>query len=218
MDFEWSAMLDAMPALLQGAWSTVLIAAVSLSLGMILGTVVGVVRAYAPKYLAFIAQIYVGLIRGTPMVVQIMFVYFALPPLLGLRLTALTAGGIALTVNSSAYFSEIVRGGFLAVPRGLKEAGQAMGLPLHRIIVHIIGPVAFRRMVPALGNQAIIGLKDTSLLIVIGVAELTRAGQEIMTENYRAVETWTAVAIIYLAIICTMAFIFRTIEKRTHLT
>src|SRR3989442_10489328 len=190
MDFEWSAMLEAMPALLKGAWSTVLIAVVSLSLGMVLGTIVGVVRAYAPRHFAFVAQIYVGLIRGTPMVVQIMFVYFALPPLLGLRLTALTAGGIALTVNSSAYFSEIVRGGFLAVPRGLKEAGQAMGLPLHRIIVHIIGPVAFRRMLPAPGHQATIRLKDTSLPIGIGVVVATRPCPETISANHRAFESW----------------------------
>ncbi|MEW9616168.1 ABC transporter permease subunit [Shinella sp. S4-D37] len=218
MTFEWSAIIDALPALLRGAAVTVMVAAASLTAGMILGTVIGVVRTYAPRPVSLIMQVYVGLIRGTPMVVQIMFIYFALPSLLGIKLTALTAGMIALTVNSSAYLSEIVRGGFLAVPNGLREAGLAMGLPLHRVLLYIIGPVAFRRMVPALGNQFIIGLKDTSLLIVIGVAELTRTGQEIMTENYRAVEIWTAVGAIYLVIISIMAIIFRLVEKRAHLT
>ncbi|CAN7358120.1 ABC transporter permease subunit [Bosea sp. LjRoot9] len=217
MTFEWSATIDALPALLNGAAATVMIAAASLSMGIILGTIVGVIRTYAPSYISFIAQIYIGLIRGTPMVVQIMFIYFALPSLLGIKLTALTAGMIALTVNSSAYLAEIVRGGFLAVPVGLREAGLAMGLPLHRVLLYIIGPVAFRRMVPALGNQFIIGLKDTSLLIVIGVAELTRTGQEIMTENYRAVEVWTAVGGIYLVIISIMAISFRILEKRIHI-
>lgn len=218
MTFEWSAIIDALPALLRGAAVTIMVAAASLTAGMILGTVIGVVRTYAPKPISFVMQVYVGLIRGTPMVVQIMFIYFALPSLLGIKLTALTAGMIALTVNSSAYLSEIVRGGFLAVPNGLREAGLAMGLPLYRVLLYIIGPVAFRRMVPALGNQFIIGLKDTSLLIVIGVAELTRTGQEIMTENYRAVEIWTAVGAIYLVIISIMAIIFRLVEKRAHLT
>jgi glutamine transport system permease protein len=218
MIFEWSAVIDALPALLRGAAVTVMVAAASLLAGMILGTIVGVTRTYAPKYISFAMQIYVGLIRGTPMVVQIMFIYFALPSLLDIKLTALTAGMIALTVNSSAYLAEIVRGGFMAVPYGLREAGLAMGLPLHRVLLYIIGPVAFRRMVPALGNQFIIGLKDTSLLIVIGVAELTRTGQEIMTENYRAVEIWTAVGLIYLLIISIMAIVFRIVEKRVHLT
>ncbi|NTJ65664.1 ABC transporter permease subunit [Agrobacterium rhizogenes] len=218
MTFEWSAIIDALPALLRGAAVTVMVAAASLLAGMILGTIIGVIRTYAPKYISLIAQIYIGLIRGTPMVVQIMFIYFALPSLLDIKLTALTAGMIALTVNSSAYLAEIVRGGFLAVPYGLREAGLAMGLPLHRVLLYIIGPVAFRRMVPALGNQFIIGLKDTSLLIVIGVAELTRTGQEIMTENYRAVEIWAAVGVIYLVIISIMAIIFRVIEKRIQMT
>ncbi|NTA83783.1 ABC transporter permease subunit [Agrobacterium tumefaciens] len=218
MTFEWSAILDALPALLRGAAVTIMVAAASLVAGMILGTIVGVARTYAPKPVSIVMQVYIGLIRGTPMVVQIMFIYFALPSLLDIRLTALTAGMIALTVNSSAYLAEIVRGGFLAVPSGLREAGLAMGLPLHRVLLYIIGPVAFRRMVPALGNQFIIGLKDTSLLIVIGVAELTRTGQEIMTENYRAVEIWTAVGAIYLVIISLMAITFRLIEKRAHLT
>ncbi|MGR9459409.1 ABC transporter permease subunit (plasmid) [Rhizobium leguminosarum] len=218
MTFEWSAIFDALPALLRGAAVTVAVAAASLLAGMILGTIIGVVRTYAPKPVSLVAQLYIGLIRGTPMVVQIMFIYFALPSLLDIKLTALTAGMIALTVNSAAYLAEIVRGGFLAVPGGLREAGLAMGLPLHRVLIYIIGPVAFRRMVPALGNQFIIGLKDTSLLIVIGVAELTRTGQEIMTENYRAVEIWTAVGAIYLIIISMMAIIFRVIEKRIHLS
>jgi len=218
MAFEWSAIFDALPALLRGAAVTVTVAAASLLAGMILGTIVGVVRTYAPKSISLIMQVYIGLIRGTPMVVQIMFIYFALPMMLDIKMTALTAGMIALTVNSSAYLAEIVRGGFLAVPIGLREAGLAMGLPLHRVLLYIIGPVAFRRMIPALGNQFIIGLKDTSLLIVIGVAELTRTGQEIMTENYRAVEIWTAVGAIYLVIISIMAIIFRIIEKRVQLT
>ncbi|OBZ95666.1 glutamine ABC transporter permease [Pararhizobium polonicum] len=218
MTFEWSAIIDALPALLRGAAVTVMVAAASLLAGMVLGTIVGVARTYAPRPVSLSLQIYIGLIRGTPMVVQIMFIYFALPSLLGIKLTALTAGMIALTVNSSAYLAEIVRGGFMAVPIGLREAGLAMGLPLHRVLLYIIGPVAFRRMVPALGNQFIIGLKDTSLLIVIGVAELTRTGQEIMTENYRAVEIWAAVGVIYLVIISIMAITFRVIEKRIQMT
>ena len=110
-----------------------------------------------------------------------------------------------------------VRGGLLSVPKGLQEAGLAMGLPLHKVITHIVGPVAFRRMIPALGNQFVIGLKDTSLLIVIGVGELTRTGQEIMTDNYRAVEVWFAVAIIYLCIISCMAAMFKVLERRVRI-
>lgn len=214
MTFSWSAFFDAFPNLVAGAELTLLIALVSLPAGMLVGAAVGVILTYAPRPLATLAKIYVGLIRGTPMVVQIMFIYFALPIALGVRLPAVSAGVLALVVNSSAYLAEIVRGGFLAVPKGLREAGLAMGLPLYKVVLHIVGPVAFRRMLPALANQFIIGLKDTSLLIVIGVGELTRTGQEIMTDSYRAVEVWCAVAIIYFAIITCMAGGLRWVEKR----
>lgn len=214
MTFSWSAFFDAFPNLVAGAELTLLIALVSLPAGMLVGAAVGVILTYAPRPLATLAKIYVGLIRGTPMVVQIMFIYFALPIALGVRLPAMSAGVLALVVNSSAYLAEIVRGGFLAVPKGLREAGLAMGLPLYKVVLHIVGPVAFRRMLPALANQFIIGLKDTSLLIVIGVGELTRTGQEIMTDSYRAVEVWCAVAIIYFAIITCMAGGLRWVEKR----
>lgn len=195
-----------------------MVALVALPIGLLVGAIAGIVLTYGPTSLAVVTRLYVGLVRGTPMVVQIMFIFFALPVLLGLRIDGITAGILALVVNSSAYLAEIVRGGLLSVPRGLKEAGLAMGLPLHRVILHIVGPVAFRRMIPALGNQFVIGLKDTSLLIVIGVGELTRTGQEIMTDNYRAVEVWLAVAVIYFGMISCMATMFKLLEKRTRMS
>jgi glutamine transport system permease protein len=217
MNFAWSAFLDSFPLLLRGAGTTLAIAVMALPIGLLLGGAIGVLLTYAPKPVAAPASLYVGLIRGTPMVVQIMFIFFALPALLDIRLDGITAGVLGLVVNSSAYIAELVRGALLAVPRGLQEAGLAMGLPLHRVIARIVGPVAFRRMIPALGNQFVIGLKDTSLLIVIGVAELTRTGQEIMTDNYRAVEVWLAVALIYLAIISCMAALFKIAERQTRI-
>ncbi|MBN9489775.1 MAG: ABC transporter permease subunit [Alphaproteobacteria bacterium] len=213
MNFEWSAFFDSIPNLLGGARVTVMVALVSLPIGLLIGTIVGIILTYGHKSIRLIAQCYVGLIRGTPMIVQIMFIFFAVPVLLGVRLSGLSAGILALVVNSSAYLAEIVRGGLLAVPKGLQEAGLAMGLPMHRVISSIVGPVAFRRMLPALGNQFIVGLKDTSLLIVIGVGELTRTGQEIMTDNYRAVEVWFAVGLLYLVIISVMTSVFKFIER-----
>src|SRR5690606_15991224 len=152
--------------------------------GFVLGALAGVARAYGPAILSGIAQVYIAVIRGTPIVVQVMFIYFALPLLIpGLRIDAIWAAIATLIINSGAYIAEIVRGWWLCVHKGLKEPGQAMGLPFHKILLHIIGPVAFRRMLPPLGNQCIISLKDSSLFIVIGVAELTRQGQEIMASN-----------------------------------
>lgn len=164
-----------------------------------------------------VASLYVAVMRGTPIVVQVMFIYFALPVLADIRVEAEPAAIATLIINSGAYIAEIVRGALQSVHKGLREAGQAMGLPFHKILLHIIGPVAFRRMIPPLGNQCIISLKDSSLFIVIGVAELTRQGQEIMASNFRALEIWTAVAIIYLVLTGLIALGLRLLEKRMRI-
>ena len=174
-------------------------------------------RRYLLLVLSFLCQLYVLFIRGTPIVVQVMFIYFALPMLVNIRIDGLTAAIFTLMINSGAYISEIVRGALQSVPKGLKEAGEAMGLPFHKILRHIIGPVAFRRMIPAMGNQCIISLKDSSLFIVIGVAELTRQGQEIIANNFRSVEIWGAVAVIYLILTGLIALTLKLIEHRMRI-
>lgn len=172
---------------------------------------------WIPVALSVFAQAYILLMRGTPIVVQVMFIYFALPLLVNLRIDGFTAATFTLMINSGAYIAEIVRGGLESVPKGLREAGQAMGLPFYKILAHIIGPVALRRMIPTMGNQCIISLKDSSLFIVIGVAELTRQGQEIIAGNFRAVEIWAAVAVIYLIMTGCIALALKFIEHRTRI-
>lgn len=217
MDFEWSVVVDALPALFKGAQLTVLITLAGLVGGIVVGTIAGLMRAYGNVALNAIAFAYVELIRGTPIVVQVMFIYFALPTLADIRVNPMTAAITAIIVNAGAYIAEIVRGAFLSVHPGLREAGLALGLPTWKVLVYIIGPVAFRRMIPPLGNQFIVSLKDTSLFIVIGVGELTRQGQEIMAANFRAVEVWSAVAIFYLIMTGTLTLILRVTEKRMRI-
>ncbi|MBS0445952.1 MAG: glutamine ABC transporter permease GlnP [Proteobacteria bacterium] len=217
MDFDWSVIVHAMPALLQGAKLTVFIAVAGLAGGVLVGLLFGLMRAYGNRLVSGVALVYVEFVRGTPIVVQVMFIYFALPVLLGVRVDAMTAAVTSIVVNSGAYISEIVRGSFLSVPRGLREAGLALGMPVWRVLAFVIGPVAFRRMTPPLGNQFIVSLKDTSLFIVIGVGELTRQGQEIMAANFRAVEIWSAVAVIYLVLIGVLTFSLRTVENRMRI-
>ncbi|WP_243430357.1 MULTISPECIES: ABC transporter permease subunit [Alcaligenes] len=184
---------------------------------LIVLSLLGFFRRYLLYVISFLCQLYVLFIRGTPIVVQVMFIYFALPMLANIRIDGLTAAIFTLMINSGAYISEIVRGALQSVPKGLKEAGEAMGLPFHKILRHIIGPVAFRRMIPAMGNQCIISLKDSSLFIVIGVAELTRQGQEIIANNFRSVEIWGAVAVIYLILTGLIALTLKLIEHRMRI-
>ena len=217
MDFDWSVITGALPALLQGAKLTVFITVVGLAGGTLVGLLFGLMRAYGNRFASTAAFVYVEFVRGTPIVVQVMFIYFALPVLLGVRVDAMSAAVASIIVNSGAYISEIVRGSFMSVPRGLREAGLALGMPTWRVLSFVIGPVAFRRMMPPLGNQFIVSLKDTSLFIVIGVGELTRQGQEIMAANFRAVEIWSAVAVIYLCMIGVLTFALRTVENRMRI-
>jgi glutamine transport system permease protein len=217
VEFDWSVIWTALPDLLDGVKLTVFIAFVGLVGGFVVGVIAGMFRAYGPFACNVVAQVYIELIRGTPIVVQVMFLYFALPLLAHIRIDGLTAAIIAITVNSGAYLAEVVRGALLSIPKGLMEAGLAMGLSTPRVLLKIVGPLAFRRLIPPLGNQCIVSLKDTSLFIVIGVGELTRQGQEIIAGNFRAVEIWSAVAVIYLVLTGVMTLSLRLVERRMRI-
>ena len=217
MEFDFSVIIDALPSLFKGAQLTLFITVVGLVGGSLVGLIFGLMRAYGNKLINGIAFVYIEVVRGTPIVVQVMFIYFALPVIADIRVDPITAAVTSIIVNAGAYIAEIVRGAFLSVPKGLKEAGLALGMPVWRVLAFVVGPVAFRRMTPPLGNQFIVSLKDTSLFIVIGVGELTRQGQEIMAANFRAVEIWSAVAIFYLVMIGVLTFALRVVENRMRI-
>lgn len=210
-------MIAALPDLLDGLKLTILIAIGGLAGGIVLGTLTGATLTYGGWLAVIPAQIYVALIRGTPIVVQVMFIYFALPLIMGIKIGGVTAAIITLIINSGAYNAEIVRGALESVPIGLREAGLSMGLRFRTVLAYVIAPVAFRRALPAMGNQFVSVVKDTSIFLVIGVGELTRRGQEIMAENFRAVEIWTAVALIYLVVISIVALCLRIVERGARL-
>jgi glutamine transport system permease protein len=189
MTFDWSAVFDALPDLLQGLEVTMLIALAGLAGGIAVGVLAGVLLTYGGWLAQAPAQIYVALIRGTPITVQVMFIYFALPILMNIRISATTAGILTLIINSGAYNAEIVRGALDSVATGLREAGLSMVLSFRKVLTYVIAPIAVRRALPAMGNQIVSVVKDTSIFLVIGVGELTRRGQEIMSGNFRAVES-----------------------------
>ena len=158
----------------------------------------GFARCFGGWIANHIALVFIEIIRGTPIVVQVMFIYFALPMAFSdLRIDPFSAAVVTIMINSGAYIAEITRGAVLSIHKGFREAAA---LSRRETIRHVILPLALRRMLPPLGNQWIISIKDTSLFIVIGVAELTRQGQEIIAGNFRALEIWSAVAVIYLII------------------
>ena len=236
MGFEFSVIVESLPTLLAGAKLTWIITILGIIGGMACGILAGLGRIAGTEALGeephgifkplcfiirYISSGYIETIRGTPIIVQAMFLYFAFPMLVKgifdierFRIEALTAAVITIIFNAGAYIAEIVRGAVVSVDKGLIEAGMSLGISRFQLIVHVIGPIAFRRMIPPLGNQFIISLKDTSLFIVIGVGELTRQGQEIMASNFRALEIWFTVAVMYLIMTTVLAFTLRRIEKK----
>lgn len=214
MQFEWSAIWPAIPILLEGAKLTLWISVLGLLGGLIIGVIAGFARAYGGWLSRNIALVFIELIRGTPIVVQVMFIYFALPMMMPVRIDPFSAAVVTIIINSGAYIAEITRGAVLSIHNGFREAGLALGLSKRDTLRYVIAPLALRRMLPPLGNQWIVSIKDTSLFIVIGVAELTRQGQEIIAGNFRAMETWSAVAVIYLIITLALSFVLRRLERK----
>ncbi|MCF8108373.1 MAG: ABC transporter permease subunit [Desulfohalobiaceae bacterium] len=213
-DFKYSVMWESVPMLLTGVKLTILITVFGLLIGFALGALSGLMKISRNIFLRKIAGIYIESIRGTPIMVQVMFIYFGLPLALGMRIPPMMAGIAAIAVNSGAYIAEIVRGAFQSIERGQTEAGRSIGLTHFQTMYYVIWPQAFRRMIPPLGNQFIISLKDTSLLVVVGVGELTRTGQEIIASNFRAFEVWLTVAIMYLIMTLSLSRILNMIEKK----
>ena len=213
-DFKISVMAEAVPVLLTGLRLTLIITVLGLLIGFVLGAVFGLGKLARNFVIRRASGAYIEAIRGTPLMVQVMFLYFGLPMVLGARIPPLAAGVIAIAVNSGAYIAEIVRGAVQSIDRGQMEAARSIGLTRAQAMLYVIWPQAFRRMIPPLGNQFIISLKDTSLLVVIGVGELTRQGQEIIAVNFRAFEVWLTVALMYLCVTLTMAKLLQLVEKR----
>jgi len=212
--FEPGVVIDTLPMLMRGVWYTVYLTVGGLFFGFLLGVTAGLMKLARPWLARKISGAYVEFIRGTPMLVQAMFLYYGVPMAVGLRIPPLIAGVIVIAINSGAYIAEIVRGAIQSINIGQTEAGRSIGLTRAQTMRYIIWPQAFRRMIPPLGNQFIISLKDTSLLMVIGVGELLRTGQEIVAVNFRAFEVYMAVAIVYLAMTMSIAKALRMLENR----
>ena len=212
MNFD--LMAQAMPLLLAGAAVTVKITALSVLLGIIIGLFVGIARISTFQIVNLLAAVYVDFLRGTPLLVQIFLVYFALPVVTGQRINPFVAAIAACSINSSAYVAEIFRAGIQSIDAGQMEAGRSLGMSWLQTMRYIIVPQAARRVIPPLGNEFIALLKDSSLVSVIGFEELTRRGQLIIARTYASLEIWLCVAIIYLAMTVSISRLVAWLERR----
>ncbi|MCO2041368.1 amino acid ABC transporter permease [Pseudomonas aeruginosa] len=215
---EWLANLVellgmAWPFLLQGAMYTVLFAAVSMVLGLILGFSVAVVRVTKVPVVSQIAAVYVSAFRGTPLLVQIFVLYYGLPSV-GIEFTPVTAGILALTLNVAAYLSESMRGAILGIDKGQWEAGLSVGLTWGQTLWNIITPQTLRLAVPSLSNSLISLIKDTSLISVITVTELMLATKEVIAETFQPLPLYLAAAGIYWLLSALFERVQKSLENR----
>lgn len=212
--FDWQAAIDSIPFLAKGISYTLMISFGGLAIGFLLGILFGLLSINKHWYFRWPATAYIEIFRGTPILVQVLFIFYGLPDLVGGPIDPLVAGIAAIALNSGAYISEVVRGGVQSIDRGQTEAGLSLGLSRTQSFWSIVWPQAFRRMIPPLGNQAIVSIKDTSLFSVIGVGELVRQGQVYIANTFTAFEVYFVVALMYLAITLSLSIVLRYMEKR----
>ncbi|WP_249597493.1 amino acid ABC transporter permease [Peribacillus frigoritolerans] len=209
-------IVAALPLLLKGLQVTLYIFVIAIILGFLIGLLIALLRLAPIKILNWIAKVYVDAIRGTPFIVQLFFIYFGVNSLNLISLDSTTAGIITVAINAGAYFAEIIRAGIQSIDKGQTEAARSIGFTGAQTMRYIVLPQAFRRMLPTITNQSIISLKDTSLLSVIGIADLTQQGQIQASATFEAFKIWLAVGVIYFIIIYLLTLIANFIERRVQ--
>ncbi len=203
---------------LDGLGVTALIAVSGLLIGLVIGTVIAITKVvpkykFLPKLFSFTSDIYTGFFRGTPIVVQLLVTYFVLFPALGLRVDKLLVAIIAFGLNSAAYQSEIMRAGIMSVDKGQMEAGRALGLSYSATMMKVIIPQAIKNILPTLGNEFILLIKDTSVVSFIAVVDLTKAFRSIADATYEYIIPYVMLALVYLVIIIIFTILIRLLEK-----
>ena len=201
-----------LPSLLDGLKMTLTLFFIIGLSSIPLGFLVAVIRVYGPKWLGFLIQIYVFIMRGTPLLLQLMFVFFGLP-LIGITLDRFTAAILAYIINYAAYYAEIFRGGITAVPKGQFEAISVLGIGKIRGFFKIIIPQVTKIVLPSVGNEVIALVKDTSLVYVIGLGELLRAGQ-IAANTYASLVPFLAVGSVYLSVTAVITVLLNKLESK----
>lgn len=199
MELDFMVLAPYMHMFAKGVLATIKASALGLCVGTGLGVIVGSFRVMPIKPLRWLMSTYIYVLRGTPLMIQLFLIYFGLPAL-GINLNAYTAGIIGIGVNSSGYVGEIVRGGIEGVPKGQWEASQMLGLSYWQTMKSIVLPQAIRHMLPALGNEFVTLIKESSLLSVLAISELTMVGQQVRSVTYASFETFIFVAFVYLVL------------------
>jgi cystine transport system permease protein len=213
---QFNLILSSGPVLLMGALLTIKFAIAAMVLGLIVGAAVAVMRISGNRVLDRVAQAYVSIMRGTPLLVQMFVMYYGLPDV-GISLSPTAAGVVTLTLNAGAYLSESMRGAILGIPRGQWSASHSLGLTYFQTLRYVVGPQALRLAVPSMGNTLISLIKDTSLVSVITVTELLRSAQEVIATTFQPLPLYLAVAALYWVLSSLLGAVQTRLEGRLTL-
>jgi polar amino acid transport system permease protein len=198
----------------QGLLVTLLYTVTTVIAGLVIGLVTGILRTTAPRWVTIALRFYIEVFRCTPLLVQLVWVYYALPVLIGVEMTAATACFITLSLYAGSFYAEIFRGGIEAVDVGQWEAGRAIGMRKAKIFRRIVLPQAIQVMIPSFINQTILQLKNTSLVSVVAVGDLLYQGSVITAASYRPLEIYTTIAVLYFAVLFPLTLVADQVEAR----
>jgi polar amino acid transport system permease protein len=205
--FKWRA-----GPLLVGLWTTLWLSAAASIFGLIIGLITGLCRVSRNLTLRNLSITYIELIRGTPLLVQIFIFYFFLGTVLDI--SRIVAGISALAIFAGAYVAEIIRAGIQSIPKGQMEAARSLGMNIPQAMIYIILPQAFKRTLPPLAGQFISLIKDSSLVSVIAITDLTKSGREVITSTFATFEIWFVVAFLYLVLTASLSQVISWVERR----
>jgi His/Glu/Gln/Arg/opine family amino acid ABC transporter permease subunit len=214
MNLDFSQIVPYIPFIFEGVKVTLLFTTISAIIGFIWGSVLALIKLSGFKPLKWLAALYTSVFRGTPLILQLTFLYFATPQLTGYNITQLEAGVLAFSLNFGAYISETIRAGILAVDKGQREAAIALGIPHRRMMLDIIFPQAFKNTLPALVNESITLLKDSALVSTIGVADIMQNANIVKGATFTYFEPYFIAGVLYYTMVMLLAWVACMLEGR----
>lgn len=218
MNLDFSQIVPYIPFILEGIGATLKFVSISIIVGFILGTLLAICKITKFRPLKWFADAYTSIFRGTPLILQLMIIYFAVPQLTGYDISAFLSAVLAFGLNSAAYVSEIIRAGIMAVDRGQTEAAEALGVPYRSMMLNIILPQAFKNILPALMNEFITLTKESAIVSTIGYLDLMRRAQIVGADIYRNFEPLLVAGLIYWIMVFVLTRLGALVERRMRLS
>ncbi len=214
MDLDFMQIIPSVPYILKGILVTLKIVIIAGVLGFVFGIILSLFKISSIKILGWFADAYTSIFRGTPLVLQLMLIYFGSPQIFGDQIEPYTAAVLSFSLNSGAYISEIIRAGILAIDKGQQEAAMALGVPYGKMMWDIILPQALKNILPALMNEFISLTKESAIVTTIGVTDIMRRSYQVGADTYSYFEPLLFAGLIYYLMVITLTFLGKVVERR----